>query len=269
MTASILPSLREIGARNARSVGRLRQHHRKSVAPLPECTQTTPQPRLRRPARPLLATAILLALTPMHQNPAMPRPTAAFGHSPFHACGIAAPIRWWLTPTTTSLSMDNSRRSGGGLWWRPTRQGIAGRRLIETMAGTERSDGPGFALHRIDRSAHASENSSTFLSPALIVRGASQRGGDRLLIFGTSQQTGAPAVLQPVALAADVDRRRVVRQAIQDRRGDDRVAEDRAPLAITLVRGQDDAAPLIARADQLKEDRRAQISPTADSPSRR
>ena len=29
--------------------------------------------------------------------------------------------------------MENGWRSGGGLWWRPTRQGIAGRRLIKTM----------------------------------------------------------------------------------------------------------------------------------------
>src|SRR6266436_9587044 len=28
-----------------------------------------------------------------------------------------------------------SWRSGGGLWWRPTRRGIASRKLIETMGG--------------------------------------------------------------------------------------------------------------------------------------
>src|ERR1035441_3221106 len=27
----------------------------------------------------------------------------------------------------------NDRQSGGGQWWRPTRRGIAGRRLIKTM----------------------------------------------------------------------------------------------------------------------------------------
>jgi hypothetical protein len=32
--------------------------------------------------------------------------------------------RWWLTPTATSLSMANSRRSGGGLCWRAPRRGI-------------------------------------------------------------------------------------------------------------------------------------------------
>ena len=31
------------------------------------------------------------------------------------------------------VQYGNGRQSGGGLWWRPTRRGIAGCRLIKTM----------------------------------------------------------------------------------------------------------------------------------------
>ena len=50
-----------------------------------------------------------------------------------------------------------------------------------------------------------------------------------------------------------------MQQAVEDRGRDDRVAEDRAPFAVALVGRQDDAAPFVTRADQLKEDRRAEI----------
>ena len=46
----------------------------------------------------------------------------------------------------------------------------------------------------------------------------------------------------------------MVQQPVQDRRGDNRIAEDRAPVAIAFVRGQDNAAAFVTRADQLKED---------------
>ena len=55
------------------------------------------------------------------------------------------------------------------------------------------------------------------------------------------------------------DRRGMVQQAIQNRGRDDRVAEDRAPFAVTLVGCQDDAAPFVTCADQLEEDRRAEF----------
>src|SRR5262245_57317030 len=67
----------------------------------------------------------------------------------------------------------------------------------------------------------------------------------------TRQQSRLASLLQSVTLAPDVERRRVVQQPVQDRRGDDRVAEDRAPLPVALVARQDDAPPLIAGRDQL------------------
>src|SRR6185436_14371476 len=71
---------------------------------------------------------------------------------------------------------------------------------------------------------------------------------------------------QAIALAADVQHVTVVQEAIEDRRGDDAVAEDLAPLAEALVRGQDDAAALVARRDEREEGggRHAVIGPHAE-----
>jgi hypothetical protein len=55
-----------------------------------------------------------------------------------------------------------------------------------------------------------------------------------------------------VAFALDVDRGRVVQQAVEDGRSDDVVGEDGAPVAIALVRGQDDRALLIPFRDELE-----------------
>ncbi len=99
-------------------------------------------------------------------------------------------------------------------------------------------------------------------------RAPSRRRCGRLLILRTRQESGSSPVLQPVALSANVDRRRVVQQPVQDRGRDDRIAEDRAPIAVALVRGQDDAAPFVARADQLEEDSSRPDRPAAGSPFR-
>src|SRR5438128_9626880 len=61
----------------------------------------------------------------------------------------------------------------------------------------------------------------------------------------------------------------MMQQAIEDRRRDNRVTEDRTPFTVALVGSQNDAASFVAGADQLKEDRRAelierQISPFID-----
>ena len=48
-------------------------------------------------------------------------------------------------------------------------------------------------------------------------------------------------------------------QAVEDRSRDDRVAEDRAPFAVALVRSENDASSFVTGADQLEENRRAQI----------
>src|SRR5271165_947826 len=62
------------------------------------------------------------------------------------------------------VQYENGRQSGGGLWWRPTRRGIAGRRLIKTMGlgakptmASPRRFNP--KPNRIDRSAYALKNS--------------------------------------------------------------------------------------------------------------
>src|SRR5271166_2849240 len=51
----------------------------------------------------------------------------------------------------------------------------------------------------------------------------------------------------------------MMQQAIQYGRRDDRIAEDRTPFAVALIGSENDAAPFIAGADELKENRRAQI----------
>ena len=57
----------------------------------------------------------------------------------------------------------------------------------------------------------------------------------------------------PIALALDRDHRAVMKQAVEDRRGDGGVLEDLPPLSDAAVGGQDDRARLIAAADDLEE----------------
>ena len=59
-----------------------------------------------------------------------------------------------------------------------------------------------------------------------------------------AEDFGLPFLAQPVALSTDVEHMAVVQQPVLDRRGDDGVAGELAPLAEALVRCQDDAAPL-------------------------
>src|SRR5258708_35845028 len=65
--------------------------------------------------------------------------------------------------------------------------------------------------------------------------------------------TGLFLVLEPVALALDVDGGRVVQQPVEDGRSDDVVGEDGSPVAVAFVRGQDDRALFIALRYQLKQ----------------
>src|SRR6202012_2094863 len=91
---------------------------------------------------------------------------------------------------------------------------------------------------------------------------AAVRGGSRglwLLLFRQRNQTCLAAFLQPVTLPADVDRNRMVQQAVEDRCGGDRVAEDRTPFAVAFVGSENDAAPFVAGADELEENGCAQI----------
>ena len=67
------------------------------------------------------------------------------------------------------------------------------------------------------------------------------------------EQAGLELLLKPEAFTFDVDRDRMVQQAVEDRAGDHGVAEDLAPGAETLVAGDDDRAALVAARDQLEE----------------
>ena len=60
--------------------------------------------------------------------------------------------------------------------------------------------------------------------------------------MGRGEETRLLPLVEPVTVAADVDGRGMVQQAIQDGRGDDRITEDRAPIAVALVAGEEDAA---------------------------
>src|SRR3982751_6272178 len=128
----------------------------------------------------------------------------------------------------------------------------------ETRGGAEKGLAPNRkAEHRIDRFAHASRNSRRMATFAAIVGSGSNRFW--VLRFRRRKQSGFTSLFEPITFSADVHRRGVMQQAIEDRGRDDRVAEDRTPLAIAFVRSQDDAASFITGADELKENRRAQL----------
>ena len=80
-----------------------------------------------------------------------------------------------------------------------------------------------------------------------------------MLLVGKRNQACFAPFLESVALPADVDGGGVMQQAIEDGCGDDRIPEDGSPFAVAFVRCQNDAASFVAGADQLKEDRRAEI----------
>src|SRR5579871_5299973 len=85
---------------------------------------------------------------------------------------------------------------------------------------------------------------------------STHRGGSRLVLrrLGRGQKSGFSAFFEPIAFAANVHGCRVMQQPIQDGGRDDRVTEDSTPLAIALVRSQNDAAAFVAGTDQLEED---------------
>ena len=63
--------------------------------------------------------------------------------------------------------------------------------------------------------------------------------------YGSSQEPRLALLLQPIALALDVDRRRVVEQPVEDRGRQDLVVEDLTPVQEALVAGEDEARPLV------------------------
>lgn len=83
--------------------------------------------------------------------------------------------------------------------------------------------------------------------------------GPAAVFFGTWKQPGFLAILQAIALAANVDRGRVMKQPVQDGCGNDRISEDRAPIAVAFVRSENDAASFVTGTDKLKENGCTQI----------
>src|SRR5579863_8138399 len=91
---------------------------------------------------------------------------------------------------------------------------------------------------------------------------ASIQGGSRrlgLLLFRQRNQPGFAALFEPVTLSTNIHCARMMQQAVEDRCRDDRVAEDGTPFAVAFVGSQNNAASFIAGADQLEEDRCAEI----------
>jgi len=66
-------------------------------------------------------------------------------------------------------------------------------------------------------------------------------------------ETGLELVLEPVAVASDVDGDGVVEHAVEYGGGEDAVAEHFAPTAERLVAGEDGRPLLVAPADELEE----------------
>ena len=75
----------------------------------------------------------------------------------------------------------------------------------------------------------------------------------RQLDFGLPDQPSLDLLLAPVGVALDVDRRQVLKDPIQDGRGDHRVAEDLDLLADAAVRGEEQGTLLTASRDELEE----------------
>ena len=60
------------------------------------------------------------------------------------------------------------------------------------------------------------------------------------------EQSGLELLFKPEAFTLDVDRDRIVKQAVEDGAGNHGVAEHLAPGTETLVAGDDDRAALVA-----------------------
>src|SRR5579862_2722251 len=122
-----------------------------------------------------------------------------------------------------------------------------------------------FILGRVCRTARSRQGRAGFARrsgplPARTVlqvwRG--RKGGWSVLFLSSGKQASLSPILQTVTLAADVDGRRMMQQPVQNRGRDDRIAEDRTPVAVTFIGSKNDAAAFVASADQLEKDRRPQ-----------
>src|SRR5207247_1414922 len=124
---------------------------------------------------------------------------------------------------------------------RSSRRSSTGRRS-RTASARSRTRGPTARLSTV-----------TQFSPGMVIENSPPPGlgGDGL---DRLDEAGFELVLQPVGIAADVDRDRMVEDPVEDGRGDDPVAEDVAPAPEALIAGEDHRAPLVAPADELKEE---------------
>src|SRR5262249_9160737 len=94
-------------------------------------------------------------------------------------------------------------------------------------------------------------STGTQISPLVGSENSPPRGSLRGL--GGANEAGFELVLEPIRIAPDVEGDGVVEDAIEDRRGDDPIAEDLAPAPEALVAGQNHRAALVPAADELEE----------------
>jgi len=77
-----------------------------------------------------------------------------------------------------------------------------------------------------------------------------------LLDFGLSDEPRFDLFSEPIRVALDIDRGRMMQDPVQDGRRDHRITEDLVPLGEAAVGGQDQGALLVAAGDELEEEMR-------------
>src|SRR4030043_1214653 len=71
--------------------------------------------------------------------------------------------------------------------------------------------------------------------------------------LGLSDEARFDLFPETIRVAFDVDRRRVMKDPVEDSRGDHRVPEDLVPLTEAPVRSQDQGSLLVPAGDELEE----------------
>jgi hypothetical protein len=74
-----------------------------------------------------------------------------------------------------------------------------------------------------------------------------------LLDFGLSDEPRFDLFSEPIRVALDIDRGRMMQDPVQDGRRDHRITEDLVPLREAAVGGQDQGAFFVAAGDELEE----------------
>jgi len=78
-----------------------------------------------------------------------------------------------------------------------------------------------------------------------------------LFDLGLSDETRFDLFPETIRVALDVNRCRVMKDPVEDGRGDHRIPEDFVPLREASIRGQDQRPLLISAGDKLKKEMRA------------